>query len=273
MNCLSRIARLGRLAIIDLIKCYPQITAMFAPLTYSNEQLSSVNAVQALFHKLMEIRPKLITKLSELAKNSVLKITYDSVEHQITSLKKVERAINKLDFDTLDNLDLWSFSHIDLDSTLVKQAKDSKYALNLVSKCKLENIAYALIYYTSVELEIESFIQMYVEDKPKNVKLDERITHIKSWKDEMLDLVKKENPDMLDAVRVIDDTDGPNLIAHTPYKICLRCNVSNCKFKCSKCQIAYYCGRECQSQHWPIHKKFCVLGRLAKIVDEIDNRY
>ena len=28
--------------------------------------------------------------------------------------------------------------------------------------------------------------------------------------------------------------------------------------KCTRCYKAYYCNRECQSQHWKIHKKECV---------------
>merc|ERR1712008_392179 len=31
--------------------------------------------------------------------------------------------------------------------------------------------------------------------------------------------------------------------------------------KCSRCGVVRYCSQECQSQHWPFHKKVC--KRLA----------
>ena len=28
--------------------------------------------------------------------------------------------------------------------------------------------------------------------------------------------------------------------------------------KCSRCKKVFYCNRECQKQHWKVHKKQCV---------------
>lgn len=31
---------------------------------------------------------------------------------------------------------------------------------------------------------------------------------------------------------------------------------------CSRCYLDYYCGKECQAKHWPIHKKTCKVLNL-----------
>lgn len=37
---------------------------------------------------------------------------------------------------------------------------------------------------------------------------------------------------------------------------CVQCSVLAAK-KCSRCEQIYYCSRECQVKHWPIHKTIC----------------
>lgn len=41
--------------------------------------------------------------------------------------------------------------------------------------------------------------------------------------------------------------------------------------KCSKCQNAYYCSKDCQVQHWGIHKVHC--GHLPKIIPHRRERF
>ena len=35
------------------------------------------------------------------------------------------------------------------------------------------------------------------------------------------------------------------------------CRKEGAQFTCSKCHIAKYCGRDCQTTHWGNHKSFC----------------
>ncbi|KAF8639288.1 hypothetical protein AX17_001599 [Amanita inopinata Kibby_2008] len=42
-------------------------------------------------------------------------------------------------------------------------------------------------------------------------------------------------------------------------KKCDGCGAGNARLKnCAKCQVARYCSKECQKQHWPTHKKTCI---------------
>ena len=41
-------------------------------------------------------------------------------------------------------------------------------------------------------------------------------------------------------------------------KKCASCHkVSHEAKKCSGCSVVYYCDRECQRNHWKIHRNFC----------------
>ena len=42
-----------------------------------------------------------------------------------------------------------------------------------------------------------------------------------------------------------------------PEKRCALCQKPNSRQRCSRCRIERYCGRECQVNHWPKHKKRC----------------
>jgi len=41
---------------------------------------------------------------------------------------------------------------------------------------------------------------------------------------------------------------------------CRRAGVS----RCSQCKNAYYCSRDCQGRHWPVHKQNCKQSRKAE---------
>lgn len=41
-------------------------------------------------------------------------------------------------------------------------------------------------------------------------------------------------------------------------RVCIVCNNFNNLKHCGKCKIVLYCDRNCQMQHWSIHKKECV---------------
>ncbi len=42
-------------------------------------------------------------------------------------------------------------------------------------------------------------------------------------------------------------------------EICAHCKEEKKKMKkCARCQVVYYCSRECQKKDWKNHKKCCV---------------
>lgn len=44
------------------------------------------------------------------------------------------------------------------------------------------------------------------------------------------------------------------------YRFCGGCNkqLNNLSSGCSRCKKTYYCNRECQLDHWKVHKNYCV---------------
>ena len=46
---------------------------------------------------------------------------------------------------------------------------------------------------------------------------------------------------------------------------CVCCN-KPASAACSRCNLTYYCGRECQKQHWSQHKKTC-FGGCSKLIE------
>lgn len=38
---------------------------------------------------------------------------------------------------------------------------------------------------------------------------------------------------------------------------CVVCKKGDCKGRCSKCRVVFYCSTECQKMGWKIHKKHC----------------
>ena len=93
--------------------------------------------------------------------------------------------------------------------------------------------------------------------------------------------IRKEDPDILetwdirnreeerkcrDAIRAQPKPQGKLRVC------CYCCNHSNHTKLCSKCRSVYYCSKECQKNHWKVHKKYCVtrLGP-ARDLDETEN--
>jgi tetratricopeptide (TPR) repeat protein len=54
-------------------------------------------------------------------------------------------------------------------------------------------------------------------------------------------------------------------------KICGDCQKPGCELKCA-CKLVFYCGKECQKAHWPIHKKDCRLA-LARNVKDVKKEW
>ena len=47
-------------------------------------------------------------------------------------------------------------------------------------------------------------------------------------------------------------------------KLCGACGKPGCKLKCA-CKLVFYCGAECQGEHWPAHTKECTVWLAKKI--------
>ncbi|THV07107.1 hypothetical protein K435DRAFT_848446 [Dendrothele bispora CBS 962.96] len=65
--------------------------------------------------------------------------------------------------------------------------------------------------------------------------------------------------------------DLQNLVLDTPGLSCSQCGKAQEKesfSRCSKCHSTYYCSRECQVEHWPIHKSVCRARASAVAAEE-----
>jgi MinD superfamily P-loop ATPase len=57
----------------------------------------------------------------------------------------------------------------------------------------------------------------------------------------------------------VDDPDSILFIEESKKDICRFCGQSDSRFKCSKCDKAKYCSKECQTSDWKLlkHKLIC----------------
>lgn len=51
-------------------------------------------------------------------------------------------------------------------------------------------------------------------------------------------------------------------------KNCAQCQKENCKWKCGKCCLIYYCSKDCQVRHWKRHKLLCGMIIFAENKDK-----
>ena len=58
-------------------------------------------------------------------------------------------------------------------------------------------------------------------------------------------------------------------------KTCLACGKAGAKSLCMGCKTVYFCGKACQTQAWPGHKKECrrVVRERARVLDGIAAAY
>lgn len=40
---------------------------------------------------------------------------------------------------------------------------------------------------------------------------------------------------------------------------------------CSKCKLVFYCGRDCQVQHWKTHKKLCKKKKVLSVGEQLED--
>ena len=55
-------------------------------------------------------------------------------------------------------------------------------------------------------------------------------------------------------------------------RFCTYCSTPGVTLRCSRCKIAYYCSRECQSNHFDLHHKFDCRN-IMRIVNNLENVY
>ena len=58
-------------------------------------------------------------------------------------------------------------------------------------------------------------------------------------------------------------------------KTCLACGKAGAKSLCMGCKTVYFCGKACQTQAWPGHKKECrrIVREKARLLDGIAADY
>jgi hypothetical protein len=52
--------------------------------------------------------------------------------------------------------------------------------------------------------------------------------------------------------------------------ICIKCNSSVADQRCSRCKKNWYCGRECQSKDWKVHKRECCIIKKCNADADVD---
>lgn len=57
-------------------------------------------------------------------------------------------------------------------------------------------------------------------------------------------------------IEKILELQGDEKPSQTVKNKCGKCSQAAEK-KCSSCELVFYCSRDCQAQHWPVHKSFC----------------
>ena len=58
-------------------------------------------------------------------------------------------------------------------------------------------------------------------------------------------------------------------------KTCLACGKAGAKSLCMGCKTVYFCGKACQTEAWPGHKKECrrIVKERARVLDGIAADY
>lgn len=124
--------------------------------------------------------------------------------------------------------------------------------LQILEKLIKDNPATILETYKNNKSKFNENIQHYIERYLSNRLIEHYLTHDKqvSGSD-----VRQLIYDYLGLDNVKASTKS-DLQSTTNYS-CANCNKDNCKLRCSKCQLAYYCSTECQKAHWVTHRDLC----------------
>ena len=87
--------------------------------------------------------------------------------------------------------------------------------------------------------------------------------HAKEMADEVTRLFKAFDNEAAQALiqdnlgKTKSQNDAQDKKKKDPEKKCVVCQKPNSRQRCARCRSERYCGRECQVNHWPKHKKKC----------------
>lgn len=89
----------------------------------------------------------------------------------------------------------------------------------------------------------------------------------------IIERLNTDSPDFTNYLRAQDVSDfkrdpemKKNILSSMNRKICATCNKEPADSKCGVCGVVYYCNRECQRNHWAIHKPMCKTPRSIKMI-------
>jgi hypothetical protein len=169
----------------------------------------------------------------------------------------------KLELAGMLRIMLLIFSKYDLQGLAMAPGASEEEIIRLVRDAPKETVAV----WQAIEAMSKKLILPMVLGKPELLSAERILMGDEGW-DEAVQLAEAMNARV--AQRISGAIPNPkNLLVHTHLvenqiveRKCDRCGVWEAHTKtrfsrCAACKAVYYCGRECQTEHWKEHKRVC----------------